>query len=122
MDFNFNKKQLLIKQTIEEFCAKEIAPYAEEIDHEERFPDREIKKLAKMGIMGMSIPKEYGGAGLDNVSQTIIMENVSKACSSTSVTMGAHTSLCCFPLVAYGTKAQKERFLPAATWGHGMLL
>ena len=117
MDFDFNKKQLLIKQTIEEFCAKEIVPYAEEIDHEERFPDREIKKLAKMGIMGMSIPKKYGGAGLDNVSQTIIMENVSKACASTSVTMGAHTSLCCFPLVAYGTKVQKERFLPKLATG-----
>lgn len=117
MDFDFNKKQLLIKQTIEEFCDKEIVPYAEEIDHEERFPDKEIKKLAKMGIMGMSIPKEYGGAELDNVSQTIIMENISKACASTSVTMGAHTSLCCFPLVAYGTKAQKERFLPKLASG-----
>jgi butyryl-CoA dehydrogenase len=117
MDFNFNKKQLLIKQTIEEFVGKEITPYAEEIDHEERFPEREIKKLSKMGIMGMSIPKEYGGAELDNVSQTIIMETISKACASTSVTMGAHTSLCCFPLVAYGTKDQKERFLPKLASG-----
>ncbi len=117
MDFDFNKKQLLIKQTIEEFCEKELDPNAEEIDHEERFPIKEIKKLAKMGIMGMSIPKEYGGAELDNVSQTIIMERVSKACASTSVTMGAHTSLCCFPLVAYGTKDQKERFLPKLASG-----
>ncbi len=117
MDFDFNKKQQLIKQTIEEFCKKEIMPYAEEIDHEERFPAREIKLLSKMGIMGMSIPKEYGGAELDNISQTIIMENVSRACASTSVTMGAHTSLACFPLVAYGTKDQKERFLPKLASG-----
>jgi butyryl-CoA dehydrogenase len=117
MDFSFNKQQQLIKQTIEEFCLKEIEPYAEEIDHEERFPLKEIKKLAKMGIMGMSIPKEYGGAELDNISQTIIMERVSQACASTSVTMGAHTSLTCFPLVAYGTKAQKERFLPKLASG-----
>ncbi|MBD3163891.1 acyl-CoA dehydrogenase [Candidatus Woesearchaeota archaeon] len=117
MDFDFNKKQLLIRQTIEDFCQKEIVPYAEEIDHEERFPEKEIKKLAKMGVMGMSVPKEYGGAGLDNVSQTIIMEAVSKACASTSVTMGAHTSLCCYPVAAHGTKEQKERFLPKLASG-----
>jgi butyryl-CoA dehydrogenase len=117
MDFNFSKKQQLIKQTIVDFCEKEVKPYAEEIDHTPRFPDREIKLLSKMGIMGMSIPKEFGGAELDNVSQTIIMEELSKACASTSVTMGAHTSLCCFPLVAYGTKEQKQRFLPKLASG-----
>lgn len=117
MDFNFNKKQLLIKQTIEKLCENEIAPYAEEIDHLPRFPEREIKLLSKMDIMGMSIPEEYGGAGLDNVSQTIIMEAISKACASTSVTMGAHTSLACYPLVAFGTKEQKQRFLPKLAKG-----
>jgi butyryl-CoA dehydrogenase len=117
MDFNFSKKQQLVKQTIVDFCEKEVKPYAEEIDHTPRFPDREIKLLSKMGIMGMSIPKEFGGAELDNVSQTIIMEELSKACASTSVTMGAHTSLCCFPLVAYGTKEQKQRFLPKLASG-----
>jgi butyryl-CoA dehydrogenase len=117
MNFNFTKKQELIKQTIEEFTKNEIDPYAEEIDHNERFPDREIKLISKMGLMGMSIPKEYGGSQLDNVSQTIIMEEISRACASTSVTMGAHTSLCCFPLVAYGTEDQKKRFLPKLASG-----
>ena len=117
MDFNFTKKQHLLKQTIDEFCEKEIVPYADDIDHEQIFPEKQIKLLSKMGIMGMSIPKEYGGAELDNVSQTIIMEAVSKACASTSVTMGAHTSLTCFPLVAYGTKDQKQRFLPKLASG-----
>jgi butyryl-CoA dehydrogenase len=117
MDFSFNKKQLLIKQMIEEFAAKEIKPYASDVDQKPEFPERQIKLLSKMGVMGMSIPKKYGGAELDNISQTIIMEAVSKACCSTSVTMGAHTSLCCFPLVAYGTEDQKERFLPKLASG-----
>jgi butyryl-CoA dehydrogenase len=117
MDFDFNKKQQLIKQMIVDFCEKEIKPNAEEIDHLPRFPDRELKLISKMGLMGMSIPKEFGGSELDNVSQTIRMEEMSKACASTSVTMGAHTSLCCFPLVAYGTKEQKSRFLPKLASG-----
>lgn len=111
MDFSFTKKQLLIKQTIEKLCEKEIKPFAKDIDHNSEFPEKQIKILAKIGIMGMSIPHEYGGADLDNISQTIIMEAVSKACASTSVTMGAHTSLACYPIVNFGTEEQKERFL-----------
>lgn len=117
MDFNFNKKQLLIKQIIEDFAVKEVKPYASDVDQIPEFPERQIKLLSKMGIMGMSIPKQYGGLELDNISQTIIMEAISKACSSTAVTMGAHTSLTCFPLVAYGTEEQKERFLPKLASG-----
>jgi butyryl-CoA dehydrogenase len=117
LDFNYTKKQLMLYHTIRNFVEKEIIPYAQDIDHEEIFPIEQIKKLAKMGVMGMSIPKKYGGAELDNVSQTIIMEEVSRACASTSVTMGAHTSLCCYPIVNHGTNAQKERWLPKLASG-----
>ncbi len=117
MDFNFTPKQLMIKRMITEFANKEIVPFAADIDHEEIFPETQIKKLAKLGVMGMSIPQKYGGAELDNISQTIIMEEVSRACASTSVTMGAHTSLCCYPIVNNGTDEQKERFLPKLASG-----
>lgn len=117
MQFDYTKEQLAIKKMITEFVDKEIVPVAAEIDQLPRFPEAEYKKLAKIGAMGMSIPQEYGGAGLDNVSQTIIMEEVSRGCASTSVTMGAHTSLACFPIVNYGSEEQKKEFLPKLASG-----
>ena len=117
MDFNFTPKQLMIKRMISEFADKEIKPYAADVDQKEIFPEEQIRKLAKLGAMGMSIPKKYGGAELDNVSQTIIMEEVSRTCNATAVTMGAHTSLCCYPIINYGTEDQKQRFLPKLASG-----
>lgn len=117
MNFDFNKKQELIKKTIYEFVEKEIKPYAADADQKEIFPANQIKKLAELGIMGMSIPKRYGGAELDNVSQTIIMEEVSRGCNATAVTMGAHASLTCHPIVNFGTEEQKKRFLPKLASG-----
>jgi len=117
MDFDFTPEQLAIKKMITGFVDSEIKPFAEEADKEEIFPETQIKKLAKLGIMGMSIPEKYGGAELDNVSQTIIMEEVSRGCNATAVTMGAHSSLACHPLVNFGTEDQKERFLPKLASG-----
>jgi len=117
MNFDFTPEQLAIKKMITEFADSEVKPYAADADQKEIFPAEQIKKLAKLGIMGMSIPKEYGGAELDNVSQTIIMEELSRVCSATAVTMGAHTSLTCYPLVNHGTEEQKKRFLPKLASG-----
>jgi len=117
MDFSFTKKQELIKKTIYELVEKEIKPYAADADQEEIFPDKQIKKLAKFGALGMSIPRKYEGAELSNVSQTIIMEEVSRGCNATAVTMGAHASLCCHPIVNFGTEDQKKRFLPKLASG-----
>ena len=74
MDFGFTKKQLLIKDMITRFVEKEVKPFAADVDQKEIFPAKQIKKLAGLGIIGMSIPKKYGGAELDAVSQTIIMD------------------------------------------------
>ncbi|MFC1800552.1 acyl-CoA dehydrogenase [Nanoarchaeota archaeon] len=112
MDISLSKEQLAIKKMITEFCNKEVQPYASEIDQLPRFPDREIKMLSKMGILGMSIPEEFGGTNLDAVSQTIIMEELSRVCSSTAVSMGAHTSLACYPLVNFASESLKEKYLP----------
>src|SRR3989344_7947008 len=117
MNFSFTKKQQMIKGVITEFANNEIKPYAADVDEQQKFPEEQIKKLSELGIMGMSIPKKYGGAELDNVSQTIIMEELSRACNATSVTMGAHTSLACYPIVNHGTEEQKERFLPKLASG-----
>ena len=117
MDFDFTRKQELIKQVIEDFVEREVKPYADDIDKLPQFPEKQIKLLSKLGVMGMSVSKEFGGTELDNVSQTIIMEAISKACSSTAVSMGAHTSLTCFPIVAFGTKYQKENWLPKLASG-----
>src|SRR3989338_1842672 len=117
MDFDFTPEQLAIKKMITEFANSEVKPYAADVDQKEIFPEEQIRKLAKLGIMGMSIPEKYGGAELDNVSQTIIMEELSRACSATAVTMGAHTSLCCYPIVNHGTEDQKQRFLPKLASG-----
>jgi butyryl-CoA dehydrogenase len=117
MNFDFTPQQLAIKKMITEFVNSEIKPYADAADKEEKFPSIQIKKLAGLGAMGMSIPEKYGGAGLDNVSQTIIMEEVSRGCSATAVTMGAHASLACHPIVNFGTEEQKERFLPKLASG-----
>jgi len=117
MNFDFTPEQLAVKKMITEFANSEVKPYAADADQKEIFPEEQIKKLSKLGIMGMSIPAKYGGTELDNISQTIIMEELSRACSSTAVTMGAHTSLTCFPLVNYGTDEQKEIFLPKLASG-----
>jgi len=117
MNFDFTPKQQAIKRMIHEFAEKEIKPYAADSDQKEIFPDEQIKKLAKLGIMGMSIPKKYGGAELDNVSQAIIMEEISRTCNATAVTMGAHASLTCYPLVNHATEDQKQRWLPKLASG-----
>ncbi|MBW2988934.1 acyl-CoA dehydrogenase family protein [Candidatus Woesearchaeota archaeon] len=117
MDFTFTPEQSAIKKMITEFVDSEVKPYADDADKEEIFPEEQIGKLAKLGIMGMSIPKKYGGTELDNVSQTIIMEEVSRGCSATAVTMGAHSSLACHPIVNFGTEEQKKRFLPKLASG-----
>jgi butyryl-CoA dehydrogenase len=117
MNFDFTPEQLAIKKMISEFADSEVKPYAAEFDQECKFPVEPIKKLSKLGVMGMSIPEKYGGAELDNISQTIIMDELSRVCASTSVTMGAHVSLCCFPLINYGTEDQKKKFLPKLASG-----
>ncbi len=117
MNFDFTPEQLAIKKMIREFAESEIKPYAEEIDKEKKFPEKQLKKLAKLGIMGMTIPEEYGGSQIDCVSQTIIMEELSRVCNSTAVSFGAHTSLACNPITNYGTKEQKEKYLPLLASG-----
>ncbi len=111
MVYNFNEEQKAVIEMVHELCERQIGPLAAEIDETERFPEENWHALAEMGLMGMIIPEEYGGAGLDYVTYIGVGEEISKYCMSTSAMMGAHTGLCCWPLLTYGTEEQKQKYL-----------
>ena len=112
MDFKLTKEQLLVRKMVREFAENEVKPLAAEIDEEERFPMETVQKMAKLGMMGIYFPKEYGGAGGDVLSYAITVEELAKVCGTTAVIVSAHTSLCCAPIFENGTEEQKMKYLP----------
>ena len=117
MDFNLNKEQEMIKKFVREFAEKEVKPIAAEIDENHRFPRETIIKMAKQDMMGITMPKEYGGAGGDVLSEIIVIEELSKVCASTGDILATHTSLGSGPILQFGTKAQKDKYLPLLAKG-----
>ena len=117
MDFNTTDRQNLFLQMIREFAEKEVKQLAAEVDETERFPMETVEKMAKLGIMGIPVPTEYGGAGADNVLYTMAVEELSRVCATTGVIVSAHTSLCCAPILEHGTEAQKQKYLPKLASG-----
>ena len=111
MDFELSKQQKLAQKIAREFAQQELEPNAQERDETMAFPRDAIQKLAKLGFMGISIPKEYGGAALDNVSYTLIIEELAKACASTAIIVAVHNSVCAFPIHLLGTEKQKQNYL-----------
>ena len=112
MDFRLTKEQLLVRKMVREFAENEVKPIASEIDEEERFPAETVEKMAKLGMMGIYFPKQYGGAGGDVLSYAITVEELAKVCGTTAVIVSAHTSLCCAPIFENGTEEQKMKYLP----------
>ena len=112
MDFTLSKEHEMLRKMYREFAQNEVKPLAQEIDEEERFPSETIPKLAKLGLLGIPFPKKYGGAGGDNLAYAMAVEEIAKTCGTTSVIICAHTSLCCYPIYAYGTEEQKMKYLP----------
>ena len=112
MEFNVPKTHELFRQMIREFVEKEVKPIAAEVDENERFPMETVEKMAKIGIMGIPIPKEYGGAGGDNLMYAMAVEELSKACATTGVIVSAHTSLGTWPILKFGNEKQKQKYLP----------
>ena len=112
MDFHLSKEQLMLQKMYREFAENEVKPLAQEVDEEERFPEETVKKMAKLGMMGIYLPKEYGGAGADVLSYVMAVEEMAKICGTTSVIISAHTSLCCAPIFENGTEEQKQKYLP----------
>ena len=112
MEFKLSKEHELIRKMVRTFTENEVKPLAEEIDEEERFPTETVAKMAKLGLLGIPFPKKYGGMGADNLAYAIAVEELAKACGTTSVIVCAHTSLCSYPIYAYGTEEQKIKYLP----------
>lgn len=117
MEFNIPKTHELFRQMIREFVEKEVKPLATELDEEERFPVETVAKMSEIGIMGIPIPKQYGGAGGDNLMYAMAVEELSKACGTTGVVVSAHTSLGSWPILKYGTEEQKQKYLPKLASG-----
>ncbi len=111
MNFQLTKEQEFVRKMVRKFAEAEVEPIAADIDKEHRFPLETVEKMGRYGMMGVPIPKEYGGAGGDNISYAITVEELSRVCGSTGVICSAHTSLCAWPLLAYGTEEQKQKYL-----------
>ncbi|ARC86582.1 hypothetical protein U732_3216 [Clostridium argentinense CDC 2741] len=111
MNFSLTKEQEFVKQMVREFAENEVKPIAAEIDVTERFPMENVEKMARYHMMGIPFSTEFGGAGGDSISYAITVEELSRVCGTTGVIVSAHTSLCAAPIDAFGTPAQKEKYL-----------
>ena len=112
MNFQLSKEQEKVRELVRKFALAEVEPIAADIDKEHRFPKENVEKMAKLGMMGIPFPAEYGGAGSDHISYAIAVEELSRVCASTGVIVSAHTSLCCWPIFNFGTEEQKQKYLP----------
>ena len=117
MDFNLDDDQRQLVDELRRFCEGEIAPKAEQRDQEGCFEDGLIEQLGEMGLLGLYVPTEYGGTGLDCMTYVMAVEELSKACASTGILMSAHHSLCVDPILNFGTEEQKHKYLPKLSSG-----
>jgi butyryl-CoA dehydrogenase len=125
MDFDLSEEQRAIQSLCRDFACEEVAPLAEALDREERFPYEIVAKMASLGLMGLPFPEQYGGAGADTVSYALAVMELARADASVAITLAAHVSLGASPFYLFGTEAQKERYLvPLARgemlWGFGL--
>ncbi len=111
MKFSPTEDQLAVQTTARDFATNEVLPKAAEIDREHRHPAELVKRMAELGFLGIAIPEEYGGSGLDHVSYALAMEEVCRACASTGVIMSVNNSLVCDPIYRFGTDGQKKEWL-----------
>jgi butyryl-CoA dehydrogenase len=111
VDLELNEEQKLLQQTVREFANSEVKPLAREIDETGKFPRETFRKAAELGLTGVAIPEEEGGAGFDHVAYSIVIEEISRVCASTGVILSVQNSLYCDPIHRFGTPEQKKRFL-----------
>lgn len=111
MKFELTEEQRLIQSMVREFAETEVAPFAAENDRQHRFPEELLPKLAELNLLGVPFPEEYGGAGADNVSYAIVIEELSRVDASVGVIVSAHTSLGTWPIYQFGTQEQKDKYL-----------
>jgi len=117
MNYALTEEQELLRRTVREFAETKVAPVAEELDREERFPYELVREMAELGLMGIPIGEEYGGAGGDTVSYAIAIEELTRIDSSVAITVAAHTSLGTTPIYLYGSDEQKQEWVPQLAAG-----
>jgi alkylation response protein AidB-like acyl-CoA dehydrogenase len=120
VDFELTPEQREIQSLAREFARAEIEPHAADWDREHRFPHELFPKLAELGLMGVCVPEEYGGAGADFVSYILVLEELSRADAGVGVTVAVHTSAVTLPILAFGTEEQRARFVPALARGESI--
>ena len=117
MDFNLSREHQLLRKMMAEFTENEVKPIAAETDRTCMYPKENIDKLFDLGVMGICVPKEYGGVGADPLASAICIEELSKQCASTGDIVATHNGLCCDPILTHGTDEQKAKYLPMLTTG-----
>jgi len=117
---DFSEAHVEIRKNAREFAKREIEPKAEAYDRSGEFPEENVLKLNKQKYMGIILPEEYGGAGLDNIAYNIVLEEISNACGATGCILAVHTSVGTYPIYEFGTPEQKEKYLPHLTSGGGL--
>ncbi len=117
MDFALSEEHRFIQATVREFAAKEILPVAADLDHHPRFPAELIARAASLGLLGLAVPEEYGGAGLDGLANVIVQEELARASAGLQTIVTVQNSLVCDPILRFGTPEQKRRYLPRLTSG-----
>jgi alkylation response protein AidB-like acyl-CoA dehydrogenase len=120
MHFELNEEQRMFRDTVRRFAETELLPRAREIDEQAEFPRDLLPKMAQLGLLGMAIPEQFGGMELDALSTAVAIEEIGRCCGSTALSVAAHTGLGCFPIVRWGTLAQKQRWLPELASGESL--
>src|SRR5262249_39696182 len=111
LDFDLTEDQLAVRDLVRDFAEREVRPIAAQIDASHEFPAQNVKKMGELGLMGMFVPAEYGGAGMDFVSYVVAVEELSRVCASHGVIVSVNNSLVCYPLLAFGSEEQKRKYL-----------
>jgi alkylation response protein AidB-like acyl-CoA dehydrogenase len=120
LNFDLTQEQQLVRDTVREFAVSRIAPVAAELDREHRFPYELVAELAELGLMGMTVPEEYGGAGADTLSYALAVEELTRIDSSVAITVAAHHSLGTLPIFYFGNEEQKREWLPRLASGKAL--
>jgi len=117
MDFQLTDEQRMVQETTRAFAEKELKPVASRLDHESIYPEEQLKGAAAIGLMGVFVPEEFGGGGMDRISYVLALEEISKVWASLGVIMSVNNSLACAPILRFGSEAQKKRYLPLLARG-----
>ncbi|OGD28350.1 MAG: acyl-CoA dehydrogenase [Candidatus Aminicenantes bacterium RBG_13_63_10] len=118
MNFDLSEEQILMREMIRDFARKEIAPREAELEDREEFPKDILRRLGELGLLGMTVPAEFGGQPVDSLSQVLVLEELAKASAAVCVIVSVHCSLFCHSLALYGTEELKRKYLPAAARGN----